>query len=65
MHSLKSECCQGFVDSYSGLGAIDAAQGKMGIDVKERRREYDAYMFYSYYSLYNLIYYSEIHSIYS
>ena len=41
MHSLKSECCLGFVDSYSGLGAIDAAQDKMGIDVKERRREYN------------------------
>ena len=51
------------MDSYSGLGVIDEAQDKMGIDVKEENMI--AYMFYSYYSLYNLIYYSEIHSIYS
>ena len=51
------------MDSYSGLGVIDEVQDKMGIDVKEENMI--AYMFYSYYSLYNLIYYSEIHSIYS
>ena len=37
------------MDSYSGPGAIDAAQDKMEIDVKEENMI--AYMFYSYYSL--------------
>ena len=39
MHSLKSGCCQGFGDSYSGLGASDAAQGKMGIDAKREKKK--------------------------
>ena len=34
-----SGCCQGFVNSYSGVGAIDAAQGKMGIDAKREKKK--------------------------
>ena len=36
---LKSGCCQGFGDSYSGVGAVDAAQDKMGIDDKREKKK--------------------------
>ena len=35
---LKSGCCQGFGDFYSSVGAIDAAQGKMRMDVKREKK---------------------------
>ena len=35
---LKSGCCQGFGDSYSGVGAVDAAFDKMEIDDKKEKK---------------------------
>ena len=36
---MKSGGCQGLEDSYSGVGAVDAAQDKMGIDDKREKKK--------------------------
>ena len=39
MYSWRVDGYHGFGDSYSGVGAIDAAQGKMGIDAKREKKK--------------------------